>query len=1103
MKLRYFSTGIGACLLATVSIMISAFAEERVVVRAGFHEDDLPRLQLHGTAKRGADGGLVFKKGEPWGRAEMREESADALSNLKSFTLSGWLHPTELKTGAGGNRIFFSLQHNKAGIDLVHHKDGRLRLSVNQWPDSVKNDSSTNKLALKKWTFFAVTYDSTKQTDNVAWYFTEPALQTDTSAKISLDKRRSYNNGAVAKQTGPIAIGNFNRTMVQHGMDRQFRGEIKGLQLQSTALAAEAITPTSPAPERVSDGLLALYDFQSPEGSVVKDRSGVGEALDLQIEEPNNVRRANGSLEIREKTLIRSEKPAAKITEAVKRSAELTIETWLKPANLKQGGPARIITISGDSSNRNVTLGQEADAFEARLRTTDTTTNGMPSLKTSKRSLSTQLTHVTYTRNRRGDAQLFINGKRSAKKAIVGKTANWKESFQFALGNEISKGRPWLGTYHLVAIYGRALSSEEIATNYQAGVDGQTGPAQIAGPSRSPKEKFFDEEVVPILSKHCLECHDTATNKGKLDLSKKSKAYALSDGEEAIIPGQSAQSLVWEVVESGEMPKKREPLTSAEKEQLRKWINDGAVWTTEEIDPLAHTFDRRATVNYIRRLTVPEYIETVRTVTGVDIEKEAREILPPDIRADGFSNTAYNLSVDLKHVESYAQLARIIVSRMDVLDFTKRYESKKGGLNLTDRSMRPIVTSMGRDVLRGDLSDTEIAAFRGITTTVAATGGTIEEGLAITIEAMLQSPRFLYRVENQRGDGEAWPVGDYELATRMSFIILGAAPDKALLKLAESGDLLAPKVMDAQITRMLDDSRAIKRSVEFINDWLNLNRLANMSPNAERFPNWSAELGRDMQRETLAFFEEVVWKQKRPLADLLNAKVTFATPQLAKHYGLEVQGDGEGASLYDLTAAPERGGLLTQGSVLTIGGDEASMVTRGLFVLNDLLRSGVKDPPPCVDTTPVAAKPGLTLRGIAEERVANKSCGGCHIKFEPLAYGLEKFNGVGAYHQADEHGNELREDGQILFPGTAKSIPYQTSAELMDLLAKSERVSQCLTWKVAQFAVGRPLGQPDAAVLDKIHQQAQASGGTYAAVVRAIIKSDLVLRTNTEAIHED
>ena len=126
------------------------------------------------------------------------------------------------------------------------------------------------------------------------------------------------------------------------------------------------------------------------------------------------------------------------------------------------------------------------------------------------------------------------------------------------------------------------------------------------------------------------------------------------------------------------------------------------------------------------------------------------------------------------------------------------------------------------------------------------------------------------------------------------------------------------------------------------------------------------------------------------------------------------------------------------------------------------------------------------------------SCGGCHSKFEPLAFGLERFDGVGAYHEKDEHGNKLREDGEILFPGDAKPVSYRSPAELMDLLAASDRVRKTLTWKVAQFALGRPLVAADTPILDEIHESAQKAGGTYSSVITAIVMSDLVRLTPTE-----
>ena len=199
------------------------------IVRAGFGDDDLPALKPNGTAKRAADGGLLFPPGKPWGRAETQEEVSGLLGALRSFTIVGWLKPEDLAIGSGGNRVLFCLQQAKAGIDLVHLADGRMRLSVNQWPDRVKNDSSPARLAVGKWTFFAVTYDATSHRDNVAWYFSKPAQVPDNNSAIRLDRKNTYNVGAVANRTGPLAIGNFNRTMQGYGWDRQFRGEIKGL----------------------------------------------------------------------------------------------------------------------------------------------------------------------------------------------------------------------------------------------------------------------------------------------------------------------------------------------------------------------------------------------------------------------------------------------------------------------------------------------------------------------------------------------------------------------------------------------------------------------------------------------------------------------------------------------------------------------------------------------------------------------------------------------------------------------------------------------------------------------------------------------------------
>ena len=199
------------------------------LVMVGSSRDETPLLKLHGTAKRSADGGLHLPEGDPWGRAEA-DAVTDGLRGLRSFTILGWLKPESLQTGSGGNRIVFCLNRDRSGIDLVCHSDGRLRLAVNQWPDGVQNDSSPGRLQVGKWTFFAVSYDGTASEHNVSWYFSAP-LDAPGPTPLKLDRRTSYNVGPVDSDIGPLAVGNFNQTMSGYGWDRQFRGEIRTLQL--------------------------------------------------------------------------------------------------------------------------------------------------------------------------------------------------------------------------------------------------------------------------------------------------------------------------------------------------------------------------------------------------------------------------------------------------------------------------------------------------------------------------------------------------------------------------------------------------------------------------------------------------------------------------------------------------------------------------------------------------------------------------------------------------------------------------------------------------------------------------------------------------------
>ena len=188
------------------------------------------------------------------------------------------------------------------------------------------------------------------------------------------------------------------------------------------------------------------------------------------------------------------------------------------------------------------------------------------------------------------------------------------------------------------------------------------------------------------------------------------------------------------------MPHDRPALSSVQKQALKKWIDEGAVWNVDFVDPAIYRHVRQSG-NWVQRLTIPEYVATVKAIFDIDVAKEAAERLPKDQRADGFRNTAYNLNVDLKHVEAYAQMAALIVDQIDAVQFARRFGKSR---KLTDDNMRQLIAKLGRWVLRAPLTEKEIALYRGISTTVASAGGDFGESVEMILEAMLQSPRFLY-----------------------------------------------------------------------------------------------------------------------------------------------------------------------------------------------------------------------------------------------------------------------------------------------------------------------------------------------------------------------
>ncbi len=391
----------------------------------------------------------------------------------------------------------------------------------------------------------------------------------------------------------------------------------------------------------------------------------------------------------------------------------------------------------------------------------------------------------------------------------------------------------------------------------------------------------------------------------------------------------------------------------------------------------------------------------------------------------------------------------------------------------------------GRDVEEDDVSD--LMVFY----TMGADEGGFEIGVRTALEAILSSPHFLYRMEREPSGiapGEAYRISDIDLASRLSFFLWGTNPDDELLRLARSGELSRDSVLRGETLRMLADPRSEALATRFAAQWLRLQDLEKVSPDAFWFPNYSRQLMEAMRRETETFFDQLV-RGDRSFLELVSADYSYMNERLAQHYGIR----GVVGEQFRKVSYPgdERKGILGHGSVLvqTSLGNRTSPVLRGKWVLEVLLGAPPPPPPPGIpdleETKASHEGEVLTTRQRLEMHRQDPTCASCHSFIDPIGLALDRFDVTGKW-RIREFGVPL-DTRSTFYDGT----PIETPAELVAVLLKRPiPLVRQFTDNLMAFGLGRRVEYRDQPTVRAIAADAEENGYRMSSFILGVVLSD-------------
>jgi len=620
--------------------------------------------------------------------------------------------------------------------------------------------------------------------------------------------------------------------------------------------------------------------------------------------------------------------------------------------------------------------------------------------------------------------------------------------------------------------------------------------AQTVGAQTAAHEFSFGDARA-VLETYCQSCHQGKSPAAHLDLTR----YKTIDG---VSTEPQVWSRIYQRVRDGSMPPKGMPAPAADqRERMAAWIETTMRASICSAGPLPGPAP-------IRRLNRSQYSTTIRHLFNVPFD--AGRALPEDgAGGEGFDNAAETLFLSPLLAEKYLEAGKEALNiALKNPEARQAVVIARPGPDVTpEQAARKSLAGFMPRAFRRPVSTDEVDKYVGLFREGQKRGESFDGAITLALEGVMISPQFLFRVEEPNPDSKPRLLGDYELASRLSYFLWNSMPDRELFDLAARKKLNDPEVLKQQIQRMLEsDVRGVDDNVkitkenkldafaqQFVDQWLETRELGrDIKPDQTLFPQYyETELQSAIRYEPVMFFKELLI-QNLSLLNLIDSKFAMLNKQLQKLYALNVKTQvrtsdvGSQLSHVMLPEDSHRGGVLGMAAVLAVTSypNRTSPVLRGKWVLEAMLGTPPPPPPPSVPALEEAHAGGVakTMRERLEQHRRDAACAGCHSRIDPLGFALENYDVLGRWRtQAD--GAPVDAKGELT-DGTR----FDGAEELKTvLLSRKDLFIRNLTVKMLGYALGRGLRLEDSCTVDQIVARLKANDYKARTLIEEIVLS--------------